>query len=211
AAQRVLRGVPRSFAPARERAHAGLRRRAGQVDGAQRGRARLDRGGEHAPAGPPDRSGADPLRPAAPGPLGARARSAPGRERAGRVSAREAFDLKHRSRALTEGPERAAARAYLHGIGYSAEDLAKPLVGVAHSWIETMPCNFNNRVLAAQVKEGIRAAGGTPMELNTIAISDGIKMGRGGMWGSPVWCGGLGDAMELGASARRARRPARLS
>ncbi len=59
------------------------------------------------------------------------------------------FDLKHRSRALTEGPERAAARSYLHGIGYTAEDLAKPIVGVAHSWIETMPCNFNNRVLAA--------------------------------------------------------------
>jgi dihydroxyacid dehydratase/phosphogluconate dehydratase len=62
------------------------------------------------------------------------------------------FDVRHKSRALTEGPERAAARAYLHGIGYSAEDLAKPIVGVAHSWIETMPCNFNNRVLAAKVK-----------------------------------------------------------
>jgi dihydroxy-acid dehydratase len=102
------------------------------------------------------------------------------------VSTPEAFDLKHRSRALTEGPERAAARAYLHGIGYSAEDLAKPIVGVAHSWIETMPCNFNNRVLAAKVKEGIRAAGGTPMELNTIAISDGITMGTAGMSWSPV-------------------------
>ena len=67
------------------------------------------------------------------------------------------FDLKHRSRALTDGAQRAAARAYLHGIGYSAEDLAKPIVGVAHSWIETMPCNFNNRVLAAKVKDGIRA------------------------------------------------------
>ena len=97
-----------------------------------------------------------------------------------RLSATGAFDLKHRSRALTEGPERAAARAYLHGIGYAAEDLAKPIVGVAHSWIETMPCNFNNRVLAAKVKEGIRAAGGTPMELNTIAISDGITMGTAG-------------------------------
>ena len=84
------------------------------------------------------------------------------------------FDIRHKSRALTEGIERAPARAYLHGVGYSREDLAKPIVGVAHSWIETMPCNFNNRVLAAKVKEGIRAAGGTPMELNTIAISDGI-------------------------------------
>jgi dihydroxy-acid dehydratase len=111
------------------------------------------------------------------------------------------FDPKHRSRALTEGPERAAARAYLHGIGYSAEDLAKPIVGVAHSWIETMPCNFNNRVLAAKVKEGIRAAGGTPMELNTIAISDGITMGTAGMRASLVSRELIADSIELVASA----------
>ena len=111
------------------------------------------------------------------------------------------FDIKHRSRALTEGPERAAARAYLHGIGYSAEDLAKPIVGVAHSWIETMPCNFNNRVLAAKVKEGIRAAGGTPMELNTIAISDGITMGTAGMRASLVSRELIADSIELVASA----------
>ncbi len=110
-------------------------------------------------------------------------------------------DLKHRSRALTEGPERAAARSYLHGIGYSAEDLAKPIVGVAHSWIETMPCNFNNRVLAASVKEGIRAAGGTPMELNTIAISDGITMGTAGMRASLVSRELIADSIELVASA----------
>lgn len=110
-------------------------------------------------------------------------------------------DLKHRSRALTEGPERAAARSYLHGIGYSAEDLAKPIVGVAHSWIETMPCNFNNRVLAASVKEGIRAAGGTPMELNTIAISDGITMGTVGMRASLVSRELIADSIELVASA----------
>jgi dihydroxy-acid dehydratase len=113
------------------------------------------------------------------------------------------FDVKHRSRALTEGPERAAARAYLHGIGYSAEDLAKPIVGVAHSWIETMPCNFNNRVLAAKVKEGIRAAGGTPMELNTIAISDGITMGTAGMRASLVSRELIADSIELVASAHR--------
>ncbi len=113
------------------------------------------------------------------------------------------FDLKHRSRALTEGPERAAARAYLHGIGYSAEDLAKPIVGVAHSWIETMPCNFNNRVLAAKVKEGIRAAGGTPMELNTIAISDGITMGTAGMRASLVSRELIADSIELVASAHQ--------
>jgi dihydroxy-acid dehydratase len=119
------------------------------------------------------------------------------------VSTAGSFDVKHRSRALTEGPERAAARAYLHGIGYSAEDLAKPIVGVAHSWIETMPCNFNNRVLAAKVKEGIRAAGGTPMELNTIAISDGITMGTSGMRASLVSRELIADSIELVASAHR--------
>ncbi|HTB69715.1 MAG TPA: dihydroxy-acid dehydratase [Solirubrobacteraceae bacterium] len=117
------------------------------------------------------------------------------------MSTRTEFDVKHRSRALTEGPERAAARAYLYGIGYSAEDLAKPIVGVAHSWIETMPCNFNNRVLAAKVKEGIRAAGGTPMELNTIAISDGITMGTAGMRASLVSRELIADSIELVASA----------
>jgi dihydroxy-acid dehydratase len=112
-----------------------------------------------------------------------------------------AADLKHRSRALTEGPERAPARAYLHGIGYSREDLAKPIIGVAHSWIETMPCNFNNRVLAAKVKQGIRAAGGTPMELNTIAISDGITMGTPGMRASLVSREVVADSIELVADA----------
>jgi dihydroxy-acid dehydratase len=119
------------------------------------------------------------------------------------VSTPSGFDVKHKSRALTDGPERAAARAYLHGIGYSAEDLAKPIVGVAHSWIETMPCNFNNRVLAAKVKEGIRAAGGTPMELNTIAISDGITMGTAGMRASLVSREVIADSIELVASAHR--------
>jgi dihydroxy-acid dehydratase len=114
-----------------------------------------------------------------------------------------AFDPRHRSRALTEGPERAAARAYLHGIGYSAEDLQKPIIGVAHSWIETMPCNFNNRVLAAKVKDGIRAAGGTPMELNTIAISDGITMGTAGMRASLVSRELIADSIELVASAHQ--------
>jgi dihydroxy-acid dehydratase len=119
------------------------------------------------------------------------------------VSASAERDLKHRSRALTEGPQRAPARAYLHGIGYSAEDLAKPIIGVAHSWIETMPCNFNNRVLAAKVKEGVRAAGGTPMELNTIAISDGITMGTAGMRASLVSRELIADSIELVASAHQ--------
>ncbi len=117
------------------------------------------------------------------------------------MSTNTPFDVRHRSRVLTEGPERAAARSYLHGIGYTAEDLAKPIVGVAHSWIETMPCNFNNRVLAAKVKEGIRKAGGTPMELNTIAISDGITMGTAGMRASLVSRELIADSIELVASA----------
>ena len=111
--------------------------------------------------------------------------------------------MKHRSRALTEGPERTAARAYLRGVGYTDEDLSKPIVGVAHSWIETMPCNFHHRVLAAKVKEGIRAAGGTPMELNTIAISDGITMGSPGMRASLVSREIIADSIELVASAHR--------
>jgi dihydroxy-acid dehydratase len=106
-------------------------------------------------------------------------------------------DLKHRSRALTEGPTRAAARAYLKGIGYDDEALSKPLVAVANTWIETMPCNFHLRALGAKVKEGIRAAGGTPMELNTIAISDGITMGTQGMKASLVSRDLIADSIEL--------------
>jgi dihydroxy-acid dehydratase len=107
------------------------------------------------------------------------------------------FDLKHRSRALTEGDSRAAARAYLYGIGYDEEALSKPLIAVANTWIETMPCNFHLRALAAKVKEGIRAAGGTPMELNTIAISDGITMGTSGMRASLVSREVVADSIEL--------------
>ena len=108
-----------------------------------------------------------------------------------------AFDVKHRSRALTEGPHRAAARAYLKGIGFTDEDLAKPIIGVASTWIETMPCNFHLRALAAKVKDGIRAAGATPMELNTIAISDGITMGTSGMKTSLVSREVIADSIEL--------------
>jgi dihydroxy-acid dehydratase len=110
---------------------------------------------------------------------------------------RTAVDPKHRSRALTEGPERAAARAYLHGIGFDDEALAKPIVGVASTWIEAMPCNFHLRALAAKVKEGVRAAGGTPMEFNTIAISDGITMGTAGMKTSLVSREAIADTIEL--------------
>jgi dihydroxy-acid dehydratase len=108
-----------------------------------------------------------------------------------------AFDLKHKSRALTEGPHRAAARAYLKGIGYTDDDLAKPIIGVASTWTETMPCNYHLRALAAKVKEGIRDAGGTPMEFNTIAISDGITMGTSGMKTSLVSREVIADSIEL--------------
>ena len=107
------------------------------------------------------------------------------------------MDPKHRSRPLTEGPERAPARAYLHGIGFDAEALAKPIIGVASTWTETMPCNFGLRALAAKVKEGIREAGGTPMEFNTIAISDGITMGTSGMKTSLVSREVIADSIEL--------------
>ncbi len=113
------------------------------------------------------------------------------------MSAARTSDLKHRSRALTEGPGRAAARAYLKGIGYDDEALSKPLVAVANTWTETMPCNFHLRALAAKVKDGIRAAGGTPMELNTIAISDGITMGTPGMRASLASRELIADSIEL--------------
>ena len=119
------------------------------------------------------------------------------------------LDPKHQSRALTDGPNRAAARSYLHGIGYDAEALSKPIIGVASTWTETMPCNFGLRVLAAKVKEGIRAAGGTPMEFNTIAISDGITMGTSGMKTSLVSREVVADSIELvarGPPVRRHRR-----
>jgi dihydroxy-acid dehydratase len=113
------------------------------------------------------------------------------------MSTTSATDLKHRSRALTEGPARAAARAYLKGIGYDDDALAKPLIAVANTWIETMPCNFHLRALAAKVKQGIKEAGGTPMELNTIAISDGITMGTPGMRASLVSRELIADSIEL--------------
>ena len=104
---------------------------------------------------------------------------------------------KPRSAALTEGPDRAPARAMLRAIGFSREDLAKPIIGVGHSWIETMPCNYNHRELAEHVKAGVRDAGGTPMEFNTIAISDGVTMGTEGMKASLVSREVIADSIEL--------------
>jgi dihydroxy-acid dehydratase len=104
---------------------------------------------------------------------------------------------KRHSAALTDGPDRAAARAMLKAIGFTDDDLAKPLVGVATTWIETMPCNYNQRRLAEHVKEGIRAAGGTPMEFNTIAVSDGVSMGTEGMKASLISREVIADSIEL--------------
>jgi dihydroxy-acid dehydratase len=101
------------------------------------------------------------------------------------------------SRTLYQGYERAAARSFLLNIGYSHEDLAKPIVGVAHAWTSTMPCNFNHRLLAEHVQGGVREAGGTPMEFNTIAISDGITMGTEGMKASLVSREVIADSIEL--------------
>jgi dihydroxy-acid dehydratase len=108
-----------------------------------------------------------------------------------------ALDPKHRSRTLFEGKERAPARSYLKGIGFTDEDLARPIVGIANTWTETMPCNYNLRALAEKVKQGVRAAGGTPMEFNTIAISDGITMGTEGMKASLVSRELIADSIEL--------------
>src|SRR5680860_211717 len=104
---------------------------------------------------------------------------------------------KRKSAAMTDGPDRAPARAMLKGTGFTDEDLAKPIIGVATTWIETMPCNLNQRELAVHVKRGVRAAGGTPMELNTIAVSDGVSMGTEGMRASLVSREVIADSIEL--------------
>jgi len=107
------------------------------------------------------------------------------------------FDPRHQSRALVDGADRAAARSYFKAIGFTDEDLKRPLVGVAHCWIEITPCNWNHRKLAEKVKEGIRAAGGTPIEFNTISITDGIAMGTEGMKASLISREAIADSVEL--------------
>ena len=107
------------------------------------------------------------------------------------------FDPKHNSRAITDGPERAPARSYLKATGLSDEDIRKPIIGVASTWIGTMPCNLNLRHLAQKVMQGIREAGATPQEFNTIAISDGITMGTEGMKTSLVSREVIADSIEL--------------
>src|SRR5678815_1262177 len=107
------------------------------------------------------------------------------------------FNPKHLSHIITDGRDRAPARSMFKAIGFTDEDLRKPIIGVAHMWIETMPCNFNHRDLAVKVKEGIRAAGATPMEFNTVSISDGITMGTEGMKASLVSRELIADSIEL--------------
>ena len=107
------------------------------------------------------------------------------------------YDTRQHSRVMVDGPSRAPARSFLKAIGFTAEDLKKPLVMVAHSWIGTMPCNFSQRALAQRVMAGVRAAGGTPMEVNTVSISDGISMGTEGMKASLVSRELIADSVEL--------------
>ena len=105
--------------------------------------------------------------------------------------------MNRRSAAIVDGPDRAGARSMLKAVGFTDDDLRKPLIGVATTWIETMPCNLNQRELAQDVKRGIREAGGTPMEFNTIAVSDGVSMGTEGMRASLVSREVIADSIEL--------------
>ena len=108
-----------------------------------------------------------------------------------------ALDPRHRSHVLVDGPDRAAARSFFYGVGFSDEDLQRPLVMVAHSWIGTMPCNFTHRELAQDVMAGVREAGGTPIEVNTVSISDALTMGTEGMKASLVSRELMADSIEL--------------
>src|SRR5687768_4468699 len=104
---------------------------------------------------------------------------------------------KRHSSEITDGVARSPARAMLKAVGFDDDDLARPIIGIATEWIETMPCNLNHRELAQRVKKGIRAAGGTPMEFNTISISDGVTMGSSGMRASLVSREVIADSIEL--------------
>src|SRR5512144_2293182 len=106
-------------------------------------------------------------------------------------------DIKKHTNAITDGPSRAPARSMFKAVGFTDDDLRKPLIGVANTWIEIGPCNFHLRRLAAKIKEGIRAAGGTPLEFNTVSISDGITMGAEGMKASLISREVIADSIEL--------------
>ncbi|MDE0738333.1 MAG: dihydroxy-acid dehydratase [Planctomycetota bacterium] len=107
------------------------------------------------------------------------------------------FDTRHKSKVILDGVDRAGARSMMKAIGFSDRDLSKPQIGVAHCWIGTMPCNFNHREIATQVMAGIRSAGGTPIEVNTVSVTDGITMGTEGMKGSLVSRDLVADSVEL--------------
>src|SRR6476469_11178418 len=107
------------------------------------------------------------------------------------------IDPRHNSRKLLEGPDRVVARAMMKAIGFTDESLARPQIGIAHCWIGTMPCNWNHRELARKVAEGVREAGGTPIEVNTIAINDAITTGTVGMRTSLVSRELIADSVEL--------------
>ena len=107
------------------------------------------------------------------------------------------LDPRHKSRTILDGPDRAAARAFFKAIGFTDDDLKKPLIGVGHCWIEITPCNWNHRKMAEKVKEGVRAAGGTPIEFNSITVTDGIAMGTEGMKASLISRETVADSVEL--------------
>src|SRR5262244_498302 len=107
--------------------------------------------------------------------------------------------LRSHSHTLLDGPSRAPARAMMKAVGYTDEDLSKPLIGVAHTWIEIMRCTYHLRDLAEHVKRGIREAGATPVEFNTIAVCDGISMGTHGMRASLISREVIADSIELTA------------
>src|SRR5207302_9951166 len=107
------------------------------------------------------------------------------------------FYPRHKSRALLYGADRAAARSYFRAVGFTDEDLARPLIGIAHCWIELTPCNANHRKLAQKVAEGVRAGGGTPIEFNTIPVTDGIAMGTEGRQASLISRAWSADSVEL--------------
>jgi dihydroxy-acid dehydratase len=102
-----------------------------------------------------------------------------------------------RSATVFDGPDRAHSRAYMKGIGFDDDALSRPTIGIANTWTEAMPCNFHLRGLAEHVKEGVRAAGGTPMEFNTVAVSDGVTMGTQGMKASLISREVIADSIEL--------------
>src|SRR5919109_1703561 len=163
------------------------------MDGAYVGRGPGDPAREHAPGRAPARSGPPSPRSLAAGRVGA----SPPPSGRGPAQPPVSRDLRSRSRVILDGPERAQARAYLKGIGFDDQALRRPIVGIANTWTETMPCNFHLRRLADRVKEGVRAAGGTPMEFNTVAISDGITMGTEGMKTSLISREVIADSIEL--------------